>query len=199
MKKMLSVSFSATALALCLSANTFAHEDHDHAPAKKVKNTYESPATTTPAPKASSAPEKKHNHSDGGHSHDHNESHDHGHDHGHDHDHSHGHAAPRVITDQQALAVSIGASKRLTTHDAGLPFGLLPESWGKLSQDNASISSKGNGYYIVSVKNDAEKKTLFLLIGTNGNVYDANFTGEFKGLKQNEFSIALNLSRIQKH
>lgn len=189
MKKMLSVSFSATALALCLSANTFAHEDHDHAPAKKVKNTYESPATTTPAPKASSAPEKKHNHSDGGHSHehseshDHNESHDHGHDHGHDHDHSHGHAAPRVITDQQALAVSIGASKRLTTHDAGLPFGLLPESWGKLSQDNASISSKGNGYYIVSVKNDAEKKTLFLLIGTNGNVYDANFTGEFKGLK----------------
>ncbi len=159
---------TTSAILICLSINSYAHEDHDHSHDKQEPK-------AAAAPSSSPAPKKE------AHAHDHS---DHQHDHNHSHDHSQSNAPQRVITEAQALGVAIGASKHLTTKDAGLPFGLLPASWATLNQDKAAISEKGEGYYIVSVKNEEEKKTLFLLIGTNGNVYDANFTGLFKGLQK---------------
>lgn len=171
----------ASALMICLSINSFAHEDHDHVHTKQHQAPPEASKHNTThskiqPPLQNSPTPKKEAHDHGNHQHDHSN--------GHSHDHSHSHTPQRVINENQVLEVAIGASKHLTTKDAGLPFGLLPESWSTLSLDNVTISEKGAGYYIASVKNEKEKKTLFLLIGTNGNVYDANFTGEFKGLKK---------------
>jgi hypothetical protein len=35
---------------------------------------------------------------------------------------------------------------------------------------------------IISIFNAEEKRTLYVLMSEEGRVYDANFTGEFKGL-----------------
>jgi hypothetical protein len=42
---------------------------------------------------------------------------------------------------------------------------------------------KGSGYYLVSVLNTVEEKTLYVLMSDAGEVYNANFTGEFDGIK----------------
>lgn len=45
------------------------------------------------------------------------------------------------------------------------------------------IHKKGSGYFIISVANATEAKTLYVLISSDGKVYDVNFTGEFDGLE----------------
>lgn len=47
-----------------------------------------------------------------------------------------------------------------------------------------TIHKKSSDYFIVSVANTAEAKALYVLISSSGEVYDANFTGEFDGLEQ---------------
>lgn len=71
----------------------------------------------------------------------------------------------------------------MSVKDGGLGFGKLPESWGKVPAKNVKLNKKGNGYYIVAVTNDTEKKTLYVLMSAEGEAYDVNFTGEFKKLK----------------
>ncbi len=93
-------------------------------------------------------------------------------------DHSHG---PISALSAQALALDVAAN--LSSRDAGLGFGQLSQSWASIPDKNVSTSKKGKGYYIVSVLNDTEKKTLYILMTEGGEVYDANFTGEFEGIK----------------
>jgi hypothetical protein len=94
-----------------------------------------------------------------------------------DHEHS-------EITQSDALVVTQKTVTKLTEKDAGLGFGKLPASWTQLPSDNVKLHQIGEGYYIVSATNDAEKKTLYVLLSSeDGAVYDANFTGEFKALK----------------
>lgn len=93
------------------------------------------------------------------------------------HDHS-------FITEPAATTVGKDYSVQLTQKDGGYGFGKLPESWSKVPAKNAKLHRNGEGYYIVSVTNDAEQKTLYVLMTSNGEIYDANFTGEFKDLAQ---------------
>lgn len=93
------------------------------------------------------------------------------------HDHS-------FITEPAATLVGKDYSVQLTQKDGGFGFGKLPESWRKVPAQNAKLHRNGEGYYIVTVTNDVEQKTLYVLMTSNGEVYDANFTGEFKDLKQ---------------
>ena len=93
-------------------------------------------------------------------------------------DHAHG-----PITEASALQLAKEATIQLTEKDAGLGFGKLPESWKAMSAASAKIHKKGSGYFIVSVANAAEAKTLYVLISRDGEVYDANFTGKFDGLE----------------
>ena len=89
------------------------------------------------------------------------------------------------ITEFMAVLVAEKTITQLTQQDAGLGFGVLPASWSQLPSGNIKLHKNGDGYYIVSAKNDAEEKTLYVLMSSeNGNVYDVNFTGEFKGLKE---------------
>lgn len=94
-----------------------------------------------------------------------------------DHEHSY-------ITEPAALVVAQKTLIQLTEKDAGLGFGKLPASWAEVPAKNVKLHKNGDGYYIVSATNEAEVKTLYVLISSeDGAVYDANFTGEFQNLK----------------
>jgi len=53
----------------------------------------------------------------------------------------------------------------------------------QLPLSDKRIHKKGDGYYIVGLTNIKEEKSLFILMSISGEVYDANFTGNFPGLK----------------
>jgi len=94
-----------------------------------------------------------------------------------DHEHAY-------ITESAALVVAQKTLTQLTEKDAGLGFGKLPASWAVVPAKNVKLHKNGDGYYIVAATNDAEEKTLYVLISSDdGAVYDANFTGEFKNLQ----------------
>jgi hypothetical protein len=54
----------------------------------------------------------------------------------------------------------------------------LNESWRALKQ--ASVHEQTEQYFIVSVHNAGEEKTLFLLLSSSGELEAANFDGEFE-------------------
>jgi len=93
-------------------------------------------------------------------------------------DHDHG-----PITEAEAISLALKVSVDLSSRDAGLGFGKLPESWAAVAAENVSIYKRDKGYYIVSVVNNSEKKTLYVLMSASGDVYDANFTAKFKGIE----------------
>lgn len=93
---------------------------------------------------------------------------------GHDH-------AP--ITEQAVISLGKDVATKLSVKDGGLGLGKLPETWAKVPAKNVKLHKKGDGYYIVAVANDTEKKTLYVLMSAEGEAYDANFTGDFKKLK----------------
>lgn len=93
-------------------------------------------------------------------------------------DHSHG-----PISTSAAQSLALDVAKNLASRDAGLGFGQLAKSWQSIPAKNVVITKTGKGYYIVSVLNESENKTLHVLMSDGGEVYDANFTGKFKGVK----------------
>ena len=94
---------------------------------------------------------------------------------GHDH---------HFITESAAIVVGKDFAAQLSQKDGELGFGKLPESWRAVPAKNAKLHKNGDGFYIVSVTNDVEQKTLYVLMTSNGDINTANFTGEFKGLTQ---------------
>lgn len=92
-------------------------------------------------------------------------------------DHNHA-SSPEAAVKTLAQAVV----KDLALHDGGLGFGQLSENWTKVPTKNITISEQGNGYSIVSVFNADEKKTLYILMSDDNEVYDVNLTGEFEGV-----------------
>lgn len=95
----------------------------------------------------------------------------------------HEYQEPRFISESVALIVAQRATTSMTRKDAGLGFGQLRESWSAISKDDMAIHKKGSGYYVVSVFNKGEEKTLYVLMSKTGEVYDANLIGEFDGIE----------------
>lgn len=95
---------------------------------------------------------------------------------------SHGDHQHPSIEPLEAQQAAVRAAEYFSKNDAGLGFGKLKSSWGELSFDRSKVVKTGEGYFIVSVDNDDEKQTLFVLISDEGDIYDANFTGEFPKL-----------------
>ena len=87
------------------------------------------------------------------------------------------------VNDQTVLPIAKEAAADLTKKDQGLGFGKLSASWNDVPIKNAKVYKKYQGYYVVSLTNDVEKKTIYFVISVEGDVYDANFTGEFKSLR----------------
>lgn len=87
------------------------------------------------------------------------------------------------VSEKEAIFIASNVVIQFVNSDAGLGFGKLKKSWKNISEDNKRIHVKADGYYIVSFNNKTEDKTLYFLLSRSGEVYDANFKGEFKGLK----------------
>ncbi len=93
-------------------------------------------------------------------------------------DHQHG-----PISESAAQTLALEVADNLSSRDAGRGFGQLPKTWASVAAKNVAISKKGKGYYIVSVLNESEQKTLYILMSDGGEVYDANFSGKFEGIE----------------
>ncbi len=87
------------------------------------------------------------------------------------------------VNENQAMGIALYTADQLVEFDAGLGFGRLDASWQNLPVEVTRIHVRGNGYFIVGVENTFENRTLFVLMSDVGEVYDANFTGEFEGLE----------------
>lgn len=96
-------------------------------------------------------------------------------------DHEHEHES-HPITAKQAQSNGLKVAKVFSDIDAELGFGKLPASWSELTSAQSTLHASGAGYYIVAVENKAEGKTLYVLMSNTGDLYDANFTGEFPKL-----------------
>ena len=87
-----------------------------------------------------------------------------------------------VLKDHQAISVAYSIIKQFTQLDPGLGFGKLDNSWSKLPEAAKRVHQKHHDYFIIAFTN--QDKTLYVLMSVSGDVYDANMTGEFEGLKQ---------------
>lgn len=96
---------------------------------------------------------------------------------------AHSEHAHSPISKEQAVSLASDIAKQLSVKDAGLDIGKLPASWAAITKENIAMYKKGKGYYIVAVENKNEKKTLYVLMSSGGEVYDANFSGEFQGVE----------------
>ncbi len=95
-----------------------------------------------------------------------------------DHEHE-----QHTINNADAQRVGLKTAKLFSEVDAKLGFGKLPENWSSLTLEATSLHTSGDGYYIVAVENKTETKTLYVLMSRSGDVFDANFSGEFLNLK----------------
>lgn len=87
------------------------------------------------------------------------------------------------ISEQQAVGIAKYVTVKLTEEDRGMGFGKLDESWKAVPEEKVGISKSGPGYYVVALEHEEEGRTLYILMSETGSVYDANFTGEFKGIE----------------
>ncbi|GEM_PF-1277699 len=87
------------------------------------------------------------------------------------------------ITQDQALKIAVQVSQGFTGVDPQLGFGTLPESWKDVGVADAAIHQRGRGYLILKVVNPADEQSLYILMSDEGEVFDANLTGKFKGLE----------------
>ncbi len=60
-------------------------------------------------------------------------------------------------------------------------IGKLAPSWGQVPEQNKNFKKK-KGAYIVSFKHANEEKTLYLLLSSEGHLYEVNYTGQFTNL-----------------
>jgi len=90
--------------------------------------------------------------------------------------------AHKPVNDQQAIAIATEVIQQFVVRDPGLGFGKLSNNWNNLPAKAKRIHKKNAGYYIVAITNNKEGKTLYVLMSGVGEVYDANFSGVFKGI-----------------
>jgi hypothetical protein len=93
--------------------------------------------------------------------------------------HSEGH---EPVNDKQSIEIAAEVVVSLTERDANRGFGKLAASWISLPAESRKIHAKGDGSVVVSIRNDAEGKTLYVLMSNAGDVLDANLTGKFSQL-----------------
>ena len=95
--------------------------------------------------------------------------------------HSAGHGS---VSDEQSVEIATSVVASLTERDAKRGFGKLAPTWAGLPAETKKIHVKRDGYVIVSIRNDSEGKTLYVLMSDGGEVLDANLTGKFSQLEK---------------
>jgi hypothetical protein len=98
---------------------------------------------------------------------------------GHDH-------AP--VSMKSAIEIGLEAAKRYTKMPSPFDVDKLPLSWAQVGEANANIYENGRGYYVVSIVNPAEAKTIYIKIRLDGELIGANYTGDFTNVSANSSS-----------
>jgi hypothetical protein len=88
------------------------------------------------------------------------------------------HGAP--LNDQQAMEKAIEYTGMIIEKPDAIKGVTLDDSWKAVTETN--IHKKDLRYFIVSLYNASQNKTLYLLINSYGELYDANFDGTFDDL-----------------
>ena len=89
--------------------------------------------------------------------------------------HSHSPVAP--ATDEQIMARAVGDLEAIVDQSIPIEEGVLDESWKMVT--NGKIVARNAGYCITAFTHPEEKRTLYMLMDSNGFIMDANFTGKF--------------------
>ena len=87
-----------------------------------------------------------------------------------------------LVTESHAIEIAYEVTTQFIENDPGLGFGKLSNSWKKLPINAGRVHQKGKGFYIISLTNEKEGKSLYVLMSVTGDVYDANLSGKFEGL-----------------
>ena len=90
--------------------------------------------------------------------------------------HSSGHGA---ISPDQALVAAVTGADYLTRTKVDRDWSLLDQSWVELKPEQAKILAVVDGDFVITVTNPQNGKVFYMLIGSDGGVLDANFTGVF--------------------
>jgi len=83
------------------------------------------------------------------------------------------------VSMKKAVEIALATTQSYTLKTP--PFGLpqLDNSWRDLPTSAAQIYENGRGYYLVSVENPTQLKTLYLRILLDGSIDGVNFSGDF--------------------
>lgn len=90
----------------------------------------------------------------------------------------------KKIDDKGTIAAASKAVDAIIKQKQPVEGAALDAAWSATADANKKISKKGNGYYVVSFDNKAAGKTLYVLLSHSGELYDANYSGKFEGLKE---------------
>lgn len=84
------------------------------------------------------------------------------------------------VTMKKAVEIALATARDASlSAQPGLELLQLDQSWRNLPASSAQIYENGRGYYLVSVANPAQAKTLYVRILLDGRVDAANFSGDF--------------------
>ena len=84
-----------------------------------------------------------------------------------------------TLDEDQILVVASNAAAWLSKNEVEKDWSPLPASWAEIPTSQVKIIARVDGDFVVSLRNDAERTVLYLLIAGDGGVMDANFTGAF--------------------
>ncbi|PJZ29494.1 DUF6488 family protein [Leptospira kmetyi] len=97
-------------------------------------------------------------------------------------DHKHG--AERKVDKKEAIQIASKGVANLVSKKEKIDGVELNSSWNNTDNVSKTIHKKGEGYFIVQLANRKLVKSLYILISDDGEIYDANFSGIFKNLKE---------------
>lgn len=84
------------------------------------------------------------------------------------------------VTMKKAIEIALATARDASINaQPALGLAQLDQSWRNLPASAAQIYENGRGYYLVSVANPAQAKTLYVRILLDGFVEAANFSGDF--------------------
>ena len=84
------------------------------------------------------------------------------------------------VSPKKAVEIALETARAASeTAQPELRLQQLDDSWRTLPTEAAKIQENGRGYYVVSVENKAQHKTLDVRILLSGQITGANFSGKF--------------------
>lgn len=84
------------------------------------------------------------------------------------------------LNDEQAIEKAAEYTKMIIDRPEFVAELALDSSWQEVA--NVRIYKKNLRYFIVSLYNASQEKTLYVLLDSFGSFYGANFSGAFEGL-----------------